>query len=38
VFAVKNYRIAGGFSNFIHSATIEEIFQVKALLGKGLGL
>ena len=38
VIAIKNYRIAGGFSNLIHSATKEDVFQVKTLLGKGLDL
>jgi len=37
IFAAKNYRIVGGLSHLLHSAT-DDIYQVKALLGKGLGL
>ena len=37
IFAAKNYRIIGGLSHLLHTAS-DDVYQVKALLGKGLGL
>lgn len=37
-FTAKNYNIIGGLSQFIHNSSENEIFEVKALLGKGLNL
>ncbi len=38
IFAAKNYNISGGVSQLLHKMESDEVFQVKGLLGKGLGL
>jgi hypothetical protein len=38
VFTAKNYAIVGGLSQCLHTSAPTEVFQVKALLGKGLNL
>ena len=35
---VKNYKIIGGFSHWVHTASKYDIYEVKALMGTGLGL
>jgi hypothetical protein len=34
----KNYEIQGGMSHTLHNAKKDDIFQIKALMGKGLEL
>lgn len=35
---MKNYKIPGGLSQTLHEAGTDEVFEVKAFMGKGLGL
>jgi hypothetical protein len=35
---IKNYKIKGGFSQYIASHGKDEVYEVKSLMGKGLGL
>jgi hypothetical protein len=38
VIACKNYNLIGGMSHNLHNSQMNETFQVKALMGKGLDL
>ena len=38
VCTVKNYKIANGLSERLHKLNSNDLYQVKGLMGKGLGI